>query len=50
MLGAQVNNVKNKSSRCGSAVMNSISTYKDASSIPGLDQGVKDLALPWAAV
>ena len=31
---------------CGSEIMNPTSIHKDMGSIPGLTQGVKDLALP----
>ena len=35
------------SSHCGSAVTNLTSIHKDAGSIPGLAQWVKDLVLLW---
>ena len=35
-----------RSSHCGSVEMNLISIHEDKGSIPGLAQGVKDLALP----
>lgn len=39
-----------KSSRCGAAETNPTRNHEVAGSIPGLDQGVKDLVLPWAVV
>ena len=46
-------NLRNKDFRyfcCGSAVTNPTSVHEDMSSIPGLAQLVKDLALSWAMV
>ena len=37
---------KGRSSHCGSAEMNLTSIHEDMGLIPGLDQRVKDLALP----
>ena len=36
----------NGSSHCGSVVTNPTRIHGDVGSIPGLDQGVKDLVLP----
>ena len=41
---------KNMSSHCGSAVTNPTGIHEDSGLIPGLDQWVKDPALPWATV
>ena len=38
---------KRRSSRCGSVIMNPTSILEDSGPIPGLTQGVKDLALLW---
>ena len=46
MLRKQNKKKKSGSSYHGSAEMNPISIHKDAGSIPGLTQWVKDLTLP----
>ena len=40
----------NRSSHCGSVVTNPTSIHEDVGLIPGLDQWVKGLALPQAAL
>ena len=50
MMKHMVKIVPDKSSHCGSVVMNPTSIHEDEVSIPGPSQWVKDPALPWAMV
>ena len=44
---ANIEEVPNGSSHCGSVVMNPTTVHEDAGLIPGPTQWVKDLALLW---